>query len=159
MIALVKREQSYKVTDNLQLIFFRVVIYFMDSIIFFIPEKAVPKGRPRFSRYGHCFTPKTTTIFERTVSKHAQAAMRIYKDTPNFKLTGRLECTITILIEKPKKPSNPYPRGDLDNMVKSILDGMNGIVFDDDSSICKINCSKEYSQHSVIYVTVAQLGT
>lgn len=45
---------------------------------------------------------------------------------------------------------------DLDNLVKSILDGLNGIAWHDDAQIVQLNVSKSYSESPHIFITIRE---
>jgi crossover junction endodeoxyribonuclease RusA len=93
------------------------------------------KQRPRMTRRGRAYTPQATHIFE---SKVADGWNKRYKygakpigieielDKDEFK--------VTIFEVEVEKETSPL-RGDIDNYAKSILDGLNGIAFDDDRSV------------------------
>lgn len=121
----------------------------MKEIDLFIPITPVPKGRPRFSRYGHSYTPSKTREYEALVSlwyeKHCnecfEDAIRVYltfympipKSTPNSKRT----MMIVNDIKHTKKP-------DTDNLVKGLLDALNGYAYKDDSQITVLHAEKKY---------------
>lgn len=91
--------------------------------------KAVPKGRPRFTRTGHVYTPKTTKDWE---TKVRQSWTAKYPDT---RLEGPLKCYIYV------KGAHTLKK-DVDNIAKSILDGLNGVAFNDDSQVYELYVSK-----------------
>lgn len=41
----------------------------------------------------------------------------------------------------------PIIKPDLDNYIKSVLDGLNGLAFEDDNQIIRIDAIKLYSDH------------
>jgi crossover junction endodeoxyribonuclease RusA len=113
------------------------------SVTVRIEGKPVPKGRPRFSRNGGVFTPKTTADFEKKV---ALAWRDKYGDRS---FTGKVEAFLyfgTIYDYKQ----------DIDNLVKSVLDGLqNGGAFvNSDEQVYKVTASKYPSakdeQHTIV---------
>ena len=62
-------------------------------------------------------------------------------------MKGPLEARLTFYIAPPKKlkRKTPYVGSDLDNFCKSALDGLNGIVFDDDCQIIDLVAKKRYA--------------
>ena len=108
----------------------------------------VGKGRPRFTKRGHTYTPNKTAAFQ----KAFQALAKTH--APKNPLEGSLECEIWFIFKKPKRPVNRYPRGDIDNYAKAILDSLNGIMYKDDSQICTLKVTKRYSDHDRIHVTI-----
>lgn len=110
-------------------------------IEFFIPGTFKAKGRPRFdSRSGHAFTPKDTESYEAVVRQYAKEAM-----AGKPLLEGPLAAEITFIFPRPKsKKLEVYhiSRPDVDNCLKTILDAMNGIVYQDDSAVVRCEICK-----------------
>lgn len=98
----------------------------MSTLAFSIPGEPVGKGRPRFGK-GRTFTDTKTAGYEVKVGLLCNVAVHRAKwldekptDAPYFKVKMRVRRTY-----QDKGP-------DLDNVVKAILDGMNGIAYRDD---------------------------
>jgi Holliday junction resolvase RusA-like endonuclease len=47
-------------------------------------------------------------------------------------------------------------RPDLDNIVKAITDGMNGVVYEDDSQIVSLHATKVYGTDAMVEVMVTE---
>lgn len=109
-----------------------------------IPEKVKAKERPRFAfKNGRVmtYTPKGTHDFENSLKRY------VYSQNCQ-KLLGRLEVRIQIYFAvKNKKLWGELKdtRPDIDNFVKSILDGLNGLAWEDDGQIVKITAEKYYA--------------
>ena len=134
----------------------------MRTISFSIDGKPRGKGRPRFGR-GKVYTPQTTKQYERAVSVVAKSAMLGDEPTRGH---VRVWIVAEFAIPKswPKAKKELVSQGalhhtskpDLDNIVKIILDGMNGVVFVDDSQVVSIMASKQYSGNgAAVYVDVS----
>ncbi len=104
--------------------------------------KPKAKQRPRMTRYGRAYTPKATHIFENAVADgwnknywygDSPIAIQIVLDKDTF--------TVTISEYKAATPTSPL-RGDIDNYAKSILDGLNGVAFKDDSQVRSLEVTK-----------------
>ena len=108
-------------------------------LLFHIKMVPVPKGRPRMTRSGICFTPKATRDAENIVR---QQIMRQF-DGPAF--LGPLSVVLRFWLVKPKTSRNPMPtvKPDLDNFIK-IIDALNGVLWVDDCQIVHIEASKHY---------------
>jgi len=131
-------------------------------VSFSVGIKAVPKGRPRFSKGGHAYTPERTREFEEKIRAVGQA-----------KLTNPVAypVMVTVLIQEVLPESrggieqilaeleliSPLV-GDLDNKVKAITDALNGIAYYDDSQIAMIVSKKVYGLINKITVTIERCG-
>jgi len=107
------------------------------------------KKRPRFaSRNGriYTYTPKTTASFENLVKLKAET---------NFSkpLQGAIQLTIHFYLPRPQRliwKTKPMPsqycdkRPDIDNLAKSVIDGLNTIAFKDDGQIADLRITKNY---------------
>lgn len=140
----------------------------MTLIRFTIPGVAVGKGRPRFSRKsGAAFTPAKTRNHEAFVRMLALGAMAPsgIEDTPRppldtpVKLIVQVFCTIPPSWNKAKReaakanvirPGKP----DLDNVVKSVGDAMNGVVYTDDALIYRVEATKMFADIACTTVEV-----
>lgn len=111
----------------------------------------IPKGRPRFTRSGHTYTPKKTKDFEENVKHLAALQMHTLKHAP---LTGPLKVKGYFFLKRPKKPKNTYPRKDIDNLIKSTFDALNGVAWEDDSQVCILNFEKNYSNVGSITIFI-----
>ncbi|WP_303162450.1 RusA family crossover junction endodeoxyribonuclease [uncultured Sutterella sp.] len=120
---------------------------------FFVEGIPVGKGRPRFMRNGHAYTPAKTRTYENLVRLRALEAM--HGDSP---FQGALCVTIVARFPVPVSYSKkrrlaclqasekPAKKPDIDNLVKAILDGLNGIVFDDDAQVVQLSAAKNYAE-------------
>ena len=119
-----------------------------------IPGEVIAKGRPKFTSrggYARAYTPKKTRDYEALVKYYALQL----KQEP---LTEAIEVAISVHRVPPKSWSKkkqkealdgvikPVVKSDIDNYCKSIIDGLNGILFQDDKQICKLIATKEYSE-------------
>jgi Holliday junction resolvase RusA-like endonuclease len=115
---------------------------------FTIPVQPLPKKRPRFNSTGKrkAYTDSRTLAYEQTVATHAMIAMQS-KDV----LQGDLQVVLHFH-RKGKK------RADLDNLIKAVWDGMNGIVYEDDKQIVKATTQVSYgAEEPSVTITVATL--
>lgn len=110
--------------------------------------KPVGKARPRFGRNKKggvvTYTPQETKLYEQGVQTLAQVAM-----FGKSMLEGPVKVTIKAYFQHSKKTGWHISRPDLDNIVKAILDGLNGTVFSDDAAVCQLVASKEYGEERV----------
>jgi Holliday junction resolvase RusA-like endonuclease len=107
----------------------------------------VAKGRPKLTSFGghaRAYTPAKTRMAEDHI--RSQIANQLPKGFVPFACP--IWITIGIYKSKPKhaKKTDIYPsrRPDLDNYIKTVLDAMNMVVFQDDALICSIKAQKDY---------------
>lgn len=133
------------------------------TISFSIDGDPVPKARPRLGRGGHVFTPKKTHLYEQKVKELAKRAMG---ELDPLDCPVKVEMTAFFAIpkswsKKKKVAADLGPHShkpDLDNVVKSVVDGMNGVVFIDDALVSQVTAKKIYSQIPHVEVRIEEIG-
>lgn len=90
------------------------------------------KQRPRMTRRGRVFTPAKTLAFEASVRENWEHD--ITEGDVAVAIILRKE-SFDVEIETYDDDEPSKLRGDIDNYVKSILDGLNGTAFTDDKFI------------------------
>lgn len=118
-----------------------------------IDGKVQPQGRPRFRVIGRnvsTYDPPKSKAYKKKVAESA-------KQQTIKKFNEPIEIKIVVYKYIPRSWSRleqskaaagqigAVTRPDLDNYVKCILDGLNGVAFNDDSLICRIIAEKKYS--------------
>ncbi len=118
--------------------------------------EVVGKQRPRASSQGgfvRMYTPTKTVNYE---SRIAYAWTQKYGEF-NFERDKAVSVTITIYVPIPKAFSKkkrvlalnneikPTTKPDIDNVCKSVLDGLNKIAFADDKQVYKLSAVKVYA--------------
>ena len=132
-------------------------------IKFVVEGTAVPKQRPRISGRT-AYTPKKTRDYEERVRQAFRS--NYYGFTPLFMRGTAVKACIQVIQQIPKSWSNtkhlkaaqglimPTSRnGDLDNIAKSILDALNGLVYEDDSQVTMLMISKQYGNDPYVLVS------
>ncbi len=139
-------------------------------IQFTVPGTPVAKGRARsFIRGGHIahHTPERTVNYESMVALAASQAMGV---ADSNLLLGPLGLSFMAVFAIPKswskkriaanetRPEFVAKKPDLDNLAKSLADGMNGVVYGDDSQIGQFAmCQKVYGATPGVVVKVWEL--
>lgn len=135
------------------------------SVTFHLDINPVPKGRPRFSKIGgfvRSYTPKKTSDYEAQIKTQAQAVMtREPLETP---LAAFLCFRLPIPKSYPKKRAQsclagserPIKKPDLDNLAKSVLDALNGIVYLDDAQLVSLHVTKVYAHNPGVDIMVRE---
>ncbi len=131
----------------------------MKFIIEGIPPK---KDRPRFTRAGHTYSTPATKEGEQRVKyfflsafgkiKPVETACKVYitayYTTPTSWSRKRREESIGhYKITKP----------DVDNVIKAVLDGLNGLAYKDDNLVAIVECCKKYGARNYTEVEIVGL--
>lgn len=104
----------------------------LDAIIFSVQGEPMSKQRPRFNpKSGRAFTPKQTRDAEREIADAFQA-------------TGHQMFDSQVGIEL-KFFMGTRRRKDVDNLVKTCLDALNGLAFTDDHLVHVLSAVKFFS--------------
>jgi Holliday junction resolvase RusA-like endonuclease len=135
-------------------------------VTFMVEGTPIPKGRPRFARRGKfvsTYSPKTTVDYETKVSESAKLAMGASEplETP---VGAYIYITLPVPASYSKKRTEaclsgqerPTKKSDIDNYCKAIFDGMNGIVFVDDSLVVSLHATKVYGTIGMVEVMVKE---
>ena len=134
---------------------------------FVVPGDAVPQQRPRFSTIcGHAraYDPAKSRDYKNLVRMASAQAM---KDKPLFLHQCRLVISVYMQIPSSwskKKQAQalepgfiyaPTTRGrDLDNLAKSVMDGMTGVVYKDDSQVVSLAICKRYALKPMVEISL-----
>ena len=126
-----------------------------------IPGIPAGKGRPRFTRRGHAYTPEKTREYEGRVAaafydsrekafqKGTPIVVDVIAKMPIPKSTSKKKRLEMLAREKMlKKP-------DIDNIVKAVLDGLSGLSFPDDDQVWKIYAYKIYAEEPSTTVLIS----
>lgn len=128
---------------------------------FVVPGKPQGKGRPRFTRSGHAYTPEKTRAYERQIADVARAAIG-----PQQPLDCALRLELLIVFAPPASWSKkrralalsgfarPMVKPDADNVVKAFGDALEGIVYVNDTQLVEIAARKVYGETDHVSVTV-----
>jgi Holliday junction resolvase RusA-like endonuclease len=135
-------------------------------VTFKVDGTPVPKGRARYVRRGNhisTYTPDKTRNYESLIKEAAIEAMGTSEplETP---VTLYLYIRAPIPKSLPKKRieaclnglEKPIKKPDASNVLKSVEDAMNGVVYKDDSQIVNIHVSKVYSSVSGVDVCIKE---
>lgn len=132
----------------------------MKQIAFTVKGEPVGKGRPRFTKAGHCYTPEKTASYEALVGFAYRNSARGY----TFEYPVRV--TIKAFFKPPKSKSKkavedmlsgrvlPAKKPDIDNIVKIILDGLNKVAWKDDTQVIDLMIQKRYSMEPMVAVLI-----
>ena len=124
----------------------------------------VGKERPRVNMYTcRVYTPNKTKDYEFLVQQYFRMQYPKYET-----LKGRISINIIAYLKIPQSTSktkiqemlenkiSPTKKPDVDNIAKSILDAMNGLVFEDDNQVSKISVEKRFALEEKAVIEVEE---
>jgi Holliday junction resolvase RusA-like endonuclease len=116
------------------------------SVRFALPGEPVCKGRPRMLRKGIPYTDAKTRQAEKAIGwAYREAAGANGKPLAEPVQIGMLFCVGT------------RRRKDLDNMVKLVMDALNGLAWNDDSQVLSIVATKRFEKPARTEVMVGAI--
>lgn len=104
--------------------------------------KPTPASRPRIGRYG-TYYGKNYTKFRRDAETEIPRVLG--KKHKIYAAGQALVVQVFVLLNKPKTSEKDWPRGDVDNYAKGVLDACNGVLWEDDDSIVHLTTAKVWT--------------
>jgi Holliday junction resolvase RusA-like endonuclease len=138
----------------------------LEPVRFVFPRSAVPASRPRVTR-SRTFYGGAYGVFLPWAREYAAQNWRAGQ------FPGTVAVGISCVLERVKshygtgknsgilKASAPgYPRADVDNLAKGVLDALTGHAWKDDSQVVELSISKTYGPRgeTVVHIERAALG-
>lgn len=133
----------------------------MKDYIFRVEGQPRGKGRPRFTKNGYAYTPESTRIYEEEIQ------LRYKEKYGDDKLDGNIAVEVFINKEPAsylgKKRYNELLgtycniKPDADNVVKAVLDALNGLAYDDDKNVVELYAQKRYATESSVVVRLYEV--
>lgn len=134
---------------------------------FIVKGKPQGKKRPRFSSISHTiYTPSETQTYEHQIAMAFKAgggrciptgqcvavAVTAFFPVPKSYGKGKRKACIEGDIRPDKKP-------DIDNVLKVVLDALNGLAYDDDKQVIEAICRKYYTDgEGYLWVAIKSVG-
>jgi Holliday junction resolvase RusA-like endonuclease len=134
----------------------------MKTVSFTVDGEPKGKARPRVVKSGYAYTPKETVNYENYVKW-------CFRESGQEMLDGMIEAEIRAYFQIPKSVSKnkailmrsgdirPTKKPDIDNIVKAILDSLNGIAYRDDSMIVTATVKKYFSDNPRVEVDLREI--
>ena len=118
---------------------------------FIVPGEPRGKARPRVTKNG-AFTPRKQVEYENLVKV---MYLEKYEGAPMMEgpITAFIEARFAIpkSFNKKKREAalrgeiRPTKRPDADNIIKSVLDSLNGVAYHDDAAVTRVVMAKKYT--------------
>lgn len=123
------------------------------ELVFEVPGEPRGKGRPRFNRNtGVAYTPEETRSYEKKIANCYRQQLKDYR----FGDDEYIAIEVTAFYPIPKSATKkslalidegkilPKKKPDIDNVLKVVLDAINGYAYKDDSQVVAVSGSKYY---------------
>lgn len=129
---------------------------------FIIPGEPVPKGRPRFTRTGHAYTPRKTIDHENLVKGVFKNSCPLWEITDKnlyIEMTFIMQLPASMSEKRKKELDGQYcdKNRDYDNLAKLLTDSLNGIAFKDDRQIVHAVQRKIWGREGLTKVYMEEL--
>ena len=128
---------------------------------FFIPIEPYPKRTGRMALVGRkprFIANKNTKAYEEKVRSFLKDSLpKVVPFAKDVSLT--VEATFYMLRPKTVKRDVPFCKPDLDNLCKSLLDGMEGVLFAGDQQITELRLKKVYAANEDSVGTMIKITT
>lgn len=134
----------------------------MQSIFFHVPMEPKGSPRPRTTKTGHVFMPAGYMAWKKAFASYATQSMPDAA-LPWWPGKTPLELDVDIKVKMPKswsikKQCEHLGRGiaqkpDIDNILKSVMDALNGVAWEDDAQVTRVSVSTKWSL-SETYIAV-----
>ena len=122
------------------------------GIAFEVPGEPRGKGRPRFSK-GHAYTDSETRAYEDKIIAYYRQQLKGFKWPDNAVISVDVVAHLPIPQSATKAAVAgmqaqrilPTRKPDIDNILKAVLDALNGVAYKDDSRVVAVSARKIYS--------------
>lgn len=125
------------------------------AIVFEVPGEPRGKGRPRFNRHtGITYTDDETRSYEKKIMAYYRQQLKDFRWTDETFVS----VYVTAVYPIPKSATKssiaaikegkilPKKKPDIDNVLKVVLDSLNGIAYKDDSQVVTVTGQKVYGE-------------
>lgn len=130
------------------------------KVKFNINTRPTPKQRPRLGKSGKVYTPNSTKVFEEICRLSYGNRYYFDKEYISIKIVFKFKVPKSYskkkyseAIEGKIRPST----NDIDNLLKSVLDGLNGKAWKDDRYIYSIEAEKIFADKDCIEVEIESI--
>ena len=130
------------------------------KVKFHINTRPTPKQRPRLGKGGKVYTPNSTKVFEEICRLSYGNRYYFDKEYISIKIVFKFKVPKSYskkkyseAIEGKIRPST----NDIDNLIKSVLDGLNGKAWKDDRYIYRIEAEKIFADKDCIEVVIESI--
>lgn len=130
------------------------------KVRFIIPGEPIAKERPRLGKNGKVYTPRKTHNFETICSLAYGNRPRLEGEKLRVEILFNFKVPKSYSKKQRNKALNDEigpTKKDIDNCIKTVLDGLNGRAWKDDRYIHEIIAKKQFAEKSKIVVEITEL--
>lgn len=122
------------------------------EIFFVVMGEPAGKGRPRFTKQGHTYTPPKTAAYEQAVRmawKHMDGGAIAARSPLKAEIKAYFAVPVSASPKRAKAMDGTpcTKRPDADNIAKIILDALNGLAYEDDAAVYDVRVEKRWTIH------------
>jgi Holliday junction resolvase RusA-like endonuclease len=128
---------------------------------FIIPGRPQGKERPRISKSGGVYTPARTKAYENLIKGcYTEQCSGISFGSKSIRMSVKAYVPPLSRFRKAEKLAalsgeiKPTAKPDADNILKAVLDALNGLAYDDDRYIYKLEIEREYSENPRLEIDI-----
>ena len=130
------------------------------GLVFEVPGEPSGKGRPRFTKDGHAYTDSETRAYEQKITAYYRQQLRDFR----WPDSAYISVEITAVYPIPKSATKaslaaiqagrilPKRKPDIDNVIKAVLDSLNGYAYKDDSQVVMVTGRKIYGHEPKLII-------
>ena len=130
------------------------------KVKFHINTRPTPKQRPRLGKGGKVYTPNSTKVFEQICKLSYGNRYYFDKEYISIKIVFKFKVPKSYSKKKHSEATKGKIRpstNDTDNLLKSVLDGLNGKAWKDDRYIYRIEAEKIFADKDCIEVVIESI--
>jgi Holliday junction resolvase RusA-like endonuclease len=132
------------------------------GLTFEVPGDPRGKGRPRFTKQGHTYTDSETKAYEQKIIAYYRKAFGGFRWPDGAFISVK----VTAHYQIPKSATKaavasmqagklwPSRKPDIDNVLKIVLDALNGVAYKDDSRVVCVEAEKVYSHTPKLVIEI-----
>ena len=133
------------------------------KVEFTVPGPAKAKERPRVGKGGRIYTPNGTHKYEKLVKNIYQEKGIYYFDNEyiSIKIIFWFEIPKSYSKAKHQAAAEGFlrpSRADIDNYIKSVLDGLNKVAYSDDRYIYHLEAEKIFAEEAETIIIIESEG-
>jgi len=121
---------------------------------FFVRGRPIPQGSMKFIRPGVMIHSRSQdlALWRADIARNAE----LFGFKP---VASAVKVQLDFVMSKPKSAKRVFPsvKPDLDKLVRAVLDGLTGVVYEDDSQVILISASKTYGDNQGVWIGIEQI--